>query len=116
MPLIVAPFALFVIGITWFLASLGVYVRDMSQIINMLVTVFMFLSPIFFPVAALPEQFQLAMTLNPLTRPIELIRDVAYWGVVPALGFLVYLRNRDNYLYIGFCMVSKTRKGFADVL
>ena len=55
LPLILLPFALFIMGFSWALASLGVYLRDTSQFVGILTTVLMFLSPIFYPTKSLPE-------------------------------------------------------------
>ena len=55
LPIVLAPYTGLILGLAWFLASLGVYVRDIGQILSTLVTALMFLSPIFFPPSALPE-------------------------------------------------------------
>jgi len=49
LPFVVMPFALFILGLSWILASLGVYLRDVSQFIGVITSVLMFLSPIFYP-------------------------------------------------------------------
>ncbi|PLK49132.1 ABC transporter permease [Uliginosibacterium sp. TH139] len=116
-PLIIAPFVMFVMGLSWALASLGVFLRDVGQLIGVVVQVLMFLTPIFYPASALPERFQTVMFLNPLTPPIEMMRDVMYWGRLPNLqlwggGMLTSLA----VAMLGFAWFQKTRKGFADVL
>ncbi|MDF0678376.1 MAG: ABC transporter permease [Nitrosomonas sp.] len=58
LPFVVMPFALFILGLSWILASLGVYLRDVSQFIGVITSVLMFLSPIFYPISALPESYQ----------------------------------------------------------
>lgn len=116
-PLIMAPFVFFVMGLSWALASLGVFLRDVAQFIGVLVQVLMFMTPIFYPASALPERFQALMFLNPLTPPIEMMRDVMYWGHVPSLK--LWLLGSGVALFtavIGFAWFQKTRKGFADVL
>lgn len=116
-PLVIAPFALFVMGLSWALASLGVFLRDVGQIIGIAVQVLMFMTPIFYPASALPEQFQTVMFLNPMTTPIEMMRDVMYWGQVPSLQlWLVGTVASVTMAVLGFAWFQKTRKGFADVL
>lgn len=116
-PLVVAPFVLFVMGLSWALASLGVYLRDVGQIIGLVVQVLMFMSPIFYPASALPEQFQTVIFLNPLTLPIELLRGVMYWGDLPNLQlWLLATLVSAIVALLGFAWFQKTRKGFADVL
>lgn len=114
---IVAPFALFVMGMSWALASLGVYLRDVGQIIGIVVQVLMFMTPIFYPASALPERFQTVMFLNPMTLPIEMMRDVMYWGILPSLTlWLLGCAVSGVVAVLGFAWFQKTRKGFADVL
>ncbi len=116
-PLVIIPFVLFVMGLSWGLASLGVYLRDVGQVIGIVVQVLMFLTPIFYPVSALPQKFQQVILLNPLTTPIEMFRDVIFWGNVPNIQLLTcwYIASIAIAM-IGFACFQKTRKGFADVI
>lgn len=117
LPLIVLPFVMFIIGLSWVLASLGVYLRDVSQIIGIVTSVLMFLSPIFYPVSALPENYQHLLYLNPLTPVVEMTRDVLFWGKTPDLVVLcIYWLATAVIAWFGFAWFQKTRKGFADVL
>ena len=117
LPLVILPFLLFVIGLTWTLASLGVYLRDVSQFIGPVTTAMMFLSPIFYPISVLPEAYRQLLLLNPLTPAIEQAREVLYWGKVPDMTILsVYLVGSALIAWLGFAWFQKTRKGFADVL
>lgn len=117
LPLVVLPLVLFVMGLSWALASLGVYLRDVGQIIGLVITVLMFLTPIFYPASALPEAYQPLMFFNPLTLPIEMARDMLYWGKVPQLGTLaIYSAGSGAFVMLGFAWFQKTRKGFADVI
>jgi lipopolysaccharide transport system permease protein len=117
LPLVLTPFALFTLGVSWSLASLGVYLRDVAQIIGVLVTAMMFLSPLFYPASSIPESFRLFLYLNPLTPAMELTRDVLYWGSPPPLGpLLAFWVAGAAVAWLGFAWFQKTRKGFADVL
>ena len=117
LPLVVLPLMLFIMGLSWALASLGVYLRDVSQFIGMVTSVLMFLTPIFYPVSALPPQFQGYLLLNPLTPAVEMARDVLFWGRVPDLRMLLlYSLATVLVAWLGFAWFQKTRKGFADVL
>jgi lipopolysaccharide transport system permease protein len=116
-PLVIIPFIFFVIGISWIFSSLGVFLRDISQMIGMLITVLMFISPIFYPVTALPLEYQKFVLLNPLTIPIEMTRDFIFWGVIPELKTLIaYWIFSLITVVLGFTWFQKTRKGFADVI
>lgn len=116
-PIALLPLVLMALGISWFLASLGVYIRDVGQVIGVFITMLMFLSPIFYPVSALPEKFQLVMHLNPLTSVIEQVREILISETVPNIGwFLANLLISAIFTCLGFMWFQKTRKGFADVL
>ncbi|WP_334538305.1 ABC transporter permease [Bradyrhizobium sp. AZCC 2230] len=116
-PLALLPLLLFTLGVSWFLASLGVYLRDVSQFMGMITTVLMFLSPIFYPVDKFPEKYRSLLYLNPITPAIEQARDVLFWGKVPDLWFLlIYLLLGAIVAWCGFAWFQKTRRGFADVL
>ena len=117
LPVVVAPFVLLVIGFTWILAALGVYLRDVAQLTGMATTVLMFLSPIFYPVSALPEKYRPLLMLNPLGPTIEQTREVLFWGKLPDLAILsIYYLFAALLAWLGFAWFQKTRKGFADVL
>jgi lipopolysaccharide transport system permease protein len=104
-------------GLTWGLASLGVYLRDISQFVGIVTTVLMFLSPVFYPASALPKEYGYLLSLNPLTPAIEQVREVLFWGRVPDLKVMcVYLLSAGIVAWLGFAWFQKTRKGFADVL
>ncbi|MCY1438493.1 Teichoic acid translocation permease protein TagG [compost metagenome] len=117
LPVVVLPLVLLIMGISWGLASLGVYLRDVSQFVGIITTVIMFLSPIFYPASALPEEYQVLLLVNPLTSVVEGARDVLFWGVVPDMQFLgAYILGSAIFAWLGFVWFQKTRKGFADVL
>jgi lipopolysaccharide transport system permease protein len=116
-PVIIAPFLLFVLGLCWFLASLGVYVRDMTQFVSILTTMFMFTAPIVFPTAMIPEQFRFLVMLNPLTPVVEQLRSVLYFGELPDWRlFASSVLTGVVITALGYFWFQKTRKGFADVL
>lgn len=116
-PVVLLPLLLFIMGVTWLLASLGVYLRDVSLFIGIITTVMLFLSPIFYPISALPEQYRSLLLFNPLTPVIEQTREVLFWGKIPDLTlFSAYLSGAALVAWLGFAWFQKTRKGFADVL
>jgi lipopolysaccharide transport system permease protein len=117
LPLVLLPLVLFTMGVCWVLASLGVFLRDVSQFIGILITTLMFLSPIFYPATALPEDYRYLLFINPMTPAIEMGRDVLYWGKQPDWAMLsIYTLAAAGIAWMGFAWFQKTRKGFADVL
>jgi len=116
-PIILLPLLLSTTGFAWLLSALGVYVRDIAQTTTILTTVLMFLSPLFYPISALPKNYQLWLHLNPLTFIIEEGRNVLIFGNTPNwLGWTVALAASMTISAGGFWWFQKTRKGFADVL
>lgn len=116
-PLVILPLLLMTLGLSWFLASFGVFVRDVAQTIGLLVTVLMFLSPIFYPLSAIPLKYQVFIYLNPLTFIIEQMRDVLIWGRLPSWsGLCLFMVIGMSVAWLGLVWFQKTRKGFADVL
>ena len=117
LPVVILPLVLATMGIAWILTSLGVFVRDITQVIGILTTVLLFLSPIFYPVSALPKEYQPLLHINPLTFMIEEARNVLIWGRMPDwAGWAIYFAVSLVIAWIGFWWFQKTRKGFADVL
>ena len=117
LPLILIPLFLFTLGVSYFTASLGVYVRDTGYIVGVVLQILFFMTPIFYPVAAIPERYRWPIQANPLTIMIEEARKVFLFGELPdwrflAAAFAVSLLT----LHLGFLWFHKTKKGFADVL
>ncbi|KAA5604164.1 ABC transporter permease [Roseospira marina] len=116
-PVVLAPYVLLILGLTWFLSAIGVFLRDLHQVVGVLVTVTMFLCPIFYPIEAVPETFRIFIYMNPLTFIIEQLRDVALFGHLPDFGLLAgYLAAAWGIALAGLWWFSRTRKGFADVV
>ncbi len=117
LPVVLAPFLLLILGLSWFLASLGTFYRDIGQFLGTLMTAIMFLSPIFFPLSALPPWLQPWLVLNPVAFPVEQARAVLIFGQLPNFaGLTVYMVIAAIIAWLGYLWFQKTRKGFADVL
>jgi lipopolysaccharide transport system permease protein len=116
-PLVMLPLIFATIGLTWLLSSLGVYIRDIGQFTSIFTTVLMFISPVFYPVSALPKEYQNWVILNPLTYILEEGRNTLLFGIMPdwqTLGMALIVSCL--MAWGGFLWFQKTRKGFADVL
>ncbi|MGJ7514113.1 ABC transporter permease [Pseudomonas baetica] len=116
-PIVILPLIILTLGLSWVLASLGVYLQDVGQTTGIITTVMLFLSPVFFPLHSLPQQYQTIILLNPLTFIIEQMREVLVWGRMPDfVGLGVYLIISLIVAAAGYAWFQKTRSGFADVL
>lgn len=117
LPLILLPLILLTMGISWVLASLGVYLRDVNQSVSILTAALMFLSPIFYPLAAIPAQFRGYFKWNPFAWAIEQSRGVVIWGTWPDWGQVALLTAIGYVIaWAGLAWFNRTRGGFADVL
>lgn len=116
-PLVLLPLVIITLGLAWMLASLGVFLRDVGQTIVIITTVLMFLSPVFYPLTAVPERFRPIIMANPLTFIIDQAREVLIWGHLPNwMGLGIYTLAATSVAWAGYVWFQKTRKGFADVL
>lgn len=117
LPLALLPLVLLTLGLTWFLASLGVYLRDVSQFITVATTVLLFVTPIFYAVDSVPAQYRPIMNASPLTFLIGQVRDVMIWGRALAwVPWATFLVGSALIAWLGYAWFQKTRRGFSDVL
>lgn len=116
-PVLVIPLSLVILGISWFLASFGVFVRDAGHAAGIMTSLMLFLAPVFYPISAVPEAYRVLFYLNPLTFVIEQARAVLIMGELPSwYGLGVYGFCSVVISWLGLLWFERTRKGFADVL
>jgi lipopolysaccharide transport system permease protein len=117
LPLIWLPMVIFTLGCGYFLASLGVFVRDIGTAIGVLTTMLFFLTPIFYPISAVPQQLHIVYRVNPLAIFVEDARRVVLWGRLPDWPWFFFgLLFSFAVLVFGFLWFMKSRKAFADVI
>ena len=116
-PLVILPLVIGALGAIWLLSAIGVYFRDVTQIVAMVISVLPFVSAVFFPVASLPEKYQRLLRLNPIAALIEDSRKVLIFGEIPDLAeWSALLAVSLCLAWAGFAGFQKMRRGFADVL
>jgi len=117
LPIIVIPYIVMLCGLAWLLAALGVYLRDIGQITSVVSTAIMFLSPVFYPIEALPVDWRPWTNLSPLTLVIEQARQVMIVGEAPDFtAIAVYAALAGAFAAAALYLFQRARKGFADVL
>ncbi len=117
LPLVLVPYALLLLGIAWILAALGVYLRDLAQVIGPLVMASMFLGPVFYPREAMPAAIQPWLAWNPITVPVEQVRRVLFEAQWPQWDILAqYALVAIGVYLLGLWAFDRLKKGFADVL
>jgi len=117
LPLILTPFLLLVTAVSWVLSALGVYFRDLNQVMGLVATLLLFISPVFYPVESLPAALQSYVYLNPLTLIIEQSRQVVIMGETPNWTALtLYAVISISAFVLAHRSFVKAQRGFADVL
>ncbi|KZR78329.1 ABC transporter permease [Prochlorococcus marinus] len=117
LPLVWTPLIYGCLALSWTLSSLGVYLRDLGQVVGVVTNLMMFLSAVFYPLSALPERWQPLLRLNPLVVVIEQSRRVSIAGLPPSLDYLFC----GSFISLVLCELAfrgfqRARRGFADVL
>lgn len=116
-PVVLLPMLFFALAVAWALSAAGVFVRDLTHVMPVFIQVFMFLSPVFYAVSAVPEYLQWLYQINPLSAVIEDLRRIALWGQMPhwaswgatlAAGVLAAV--------VSHALFQQVREEFADVL
>ena len=116
-PVVVVPLVLVTLGVCWFVAAIGVYLRDIGQTIGLIVTLLLFLSPVFYPLSAVPADFRPLVQANFLTFIIDQFRAVTIEGAWPDwIGLGLYTAAALVVAWAGLYWFARSRKGFADVM
>jgi len=118
LPVLVIPQLLFTLGVCWFLAALGVYMRDLGQIMALILTLWFFITPICYPESAkLSPAISAVMRQNPLYVLVRGYRAVFLEGHAPELFPLMKLWAIALALFfLGHVWFYRLRKNFADII
>ena len=116
-PVILLPLLFLTMGLSWLLASLGVFLRDISHIMQVVTTVILYASAVFYSASMVPAEIWEFLKFNPLIHIIELSRNVLLWNLSIDLNYLVYLYGLGLLtLFLGYGVFQKLKPAFADVL
>jgi lipopolysaccharide transport system permease protein len=117
LPLIVVPILLFTLGFVYIFASLGVFLRDLKNIVAPLTTLALFLAPIFYSMEAVPPGYRTFLWFNPITTGVLQLQQVMFWGSAPGFGewFLYFVASLGVFGFGAWWFV-RTKKAFADVI
>ncbi len=117
LPLMYLPLIFITLGLAWFVASLGVFVRDLNHFLGIVLQFFFFLTPIVYPPSAVPEQLKFLIFLNPLSFIINHVRRVVLFGQVPDWGeFVIIVITTFGVMLLGYAWFMTSKKTFADVI
>jgi lipopolysaccharide transport system permease protein len=117
LPIVIVPYLLFLLGLSWIISALGVFFKDINQITPSLITVLLFTSTVFFPFSHAPALIQPLLSFNPLTLIIESCREVIYYGDLPNFFLLlIYFVVSLFFCSICFTIFKRLERGFSDAL
>jgi lipopolysaccharide transport system permease protein len=117
LPLAYVPLILVCLAAAWFLAALGVFVRDVAQGIGLFTHVLFFATPVFYPVSAVPEHLRGLFLANPLTTVLETFRRTLVWGAPPPWkAWCGWTMGLTACVALGYLWFKRSRPAFADVL
>jgi lipopolysaccharide transport system permease protein len=117
LPIIFLPFLLIIMGLNWMIAASSVFVKDVNQLVQVCASVLLFISPIFYPLSAVPSFLHPVILLNPLSLEIEMLRSILLDGVIPSMSFYAaYLTVGLVIYYLGYRSYKAVQDEFADVL
>lgn len=117
--LTVIPYVLICLGLSLFFAALGVFIKDLSSLCGMLTTVILFVSPVLYSLKQLPEDLAFFFYVNPLTYPMQTLREL----VQGQLSYIDFFIDYASYSFVAvsfaafaYCIFTKMKKHFVDVL
>jgi lipopolysaccharide transport system permease protein len=117
LPALLVPQLLLTAGLAWFLAALGVFVRDLGQIIGFVLTLWLFLTPIFYPETQVPAAAAKLLSINPMWALVRGYRAIFLESRAPDVGPLLALWIGSVVVALaGFAWFHRLRRSFADAI
>lgn len=116
-PVVLLPIAFISLGLLWMLASLGVFIRDLTYTVALGVQILFFVTPIFYPVSAIPSSLRAIVQYSPLASVVEALRAVIFAGTLTAWrSVLVSGAFGLAIMLVGYAWFMRTRRAFGDVI
>ena len=117
LPLMYVPLILLSLGVSWILATIGVFFKDTKHMVAILTQVLFFLTPLFYPLSAVPERFRIFYNLNPLASIVNNFRRIILWGKMPVWDEFIIVSFYSLIICIfGYFIFTKNKKMFSDVI
>lgn len=117
LPVLLIPQLLIALGAAWLISSLGVFLRDITQGVTLLLMAWMYLTPIIYPESIVPERFRAYININPFTPLIRSYRRIFLEASAPDWPGLAYFAAFALLVFLfGYWWFARTRKSFADVV
>lgn len=104
-------------GLAWIIAGTTVFIRDLGQMLGVILTLWIFLTPIFYPPSLIPADMRFLLTVNPLYAVVEAYRSLILRGQLPPWGSLAYLALSAVVVFaVGYRAFTRMQPAFADVI
>jgi ABC-2 type transport system permease protein len=114
LPVAIAIAAMFTLGAGLLLSPLAVFFNDVVELIGVLLQLAMFLTPVVYPMAIVPDRWRVLLRFNPLRSILEIFRDPIYYGKIPPLSHLaVALASALVMLLVGLWVFRKSARRIA---
>ena len=108
---------LFTAGLSWMLAGINVFIRDVGQMLGLILTLWVFLTPIYYPPSLLPQGLRFLLVLNPMAGLVDAYRALILRGQMPNPNSLMVLTLCSILAFAGgYAMFRKMQRAFADVI
>ncbi len=117
LPVLMLPFVFLTLGLNWFLASMGVFFRDLQPLVSIALMALFFLTPIFYSLSAIPQPYRTVISYSPLSFVVENSRQLVLWGGM--FGWKTYgLHTLISFTFMlfGYAFFMRTKRAFADVM
>lgn len=116
-PLIFLPLLLLCSGIAFFVASLGVFIRDLRHIVGLAIQILFFMTPIFYNIEMVPENLRNILLINPLSHIVSFARNILIYNNPPNWILYSFVSILSLFIFqFGYAWFMKTKRGFADVI
>jgi lipopolysaccharide transport system permease protein len=104
-------------GLAWIVAGATVFIRDLGQMLGVMLTLWIFLTPIFYPPSAVPQGMRVLLMVNPMYALVEAYRSLILKGQLPAWGSVALLASISAVAFAaGYRVFTRMQPAFADVL
>lgn len=104
---------IFCMGMGMILSALSVYFRDIVHLYGVLTMAWMYVTPIFYPVSALPEEVAVFLSLNPMHHFISFFRELVLYASVPAVNvWLSCIVSSITVFAVGVFVFHKLQRNF----
>jgi ABC-2 type transport system permease protein len=115
LPVPIAALAILTLGATFFFATANVYYRDVAHILQILLQVWFYITPIIYSLDLIPEKYRIFFKLNPIIYVLNGFRLGVYYGMLPTLesviasfvcaflalyfGFRIFRKHQDEFVF-----------------